>query len=100
MTAAWLRRLHIDLGPLRDSSDFRALFASRTVTLLGSQATEVALLVQVKQLTGSALDVGLLGAIELVPLVLFGLYGACWPTGWTGACSPVVGGRAGGFAVT
>jgi MFS family permease len=51
------------------------LFASRTVTLLGSQATEVALLVQVKQLTGSALDVGLLGAIELVPLVAFGLYG-------------------------
>jgi MFS family permease len=75
MTIASVRRLHIDLGPLRDSRDFRALFASRTVTLLGTQATGVALLVQVKQLTGSALDVGLLGAIEMVPLVAFGLYG-------------------------
>jgi MFS family permease len=75
MTAAWVGRLHIDAGPLRDSRDFRCLFYSRTVTLLGSQATEVALLVQVKELTGSALDVGLLGAIELLPLVVFGLYG-------------------------
>jgi MFS family permease len=75
LTASWVHRLHIDTGPLRTSADFRVLFVSRTVTLLGSQATEVALLVQVKQLTGSVLDVGLLGAIELVPLVLFGLYG-------------------------
>ena len=51
------------------------MFASRTITLAGSQATEVALLVQARQLTGSPIDVGLLGAAELVPLVLFGLYG-------------------------
>ena len=75
MTASWVRRLRIDVSPLLVSADFRAVFASRTITLLGSQATEVALLVQVKQLTGSALDVGLLGAVELLPLVVFGLYG-------------------------
>jgi len=51
------------------------VFASRTVTLFGSQASEVALLVQARQLTGSAAAVGLLGAVELVPLVVFGLYG-------------------------
>ena len=67
--------LHIDLRPFRTSGDFRVLFASRTITLAGSQATEVALLVQARQLTGSPIDVGLLGAAELVPLVLFGLYG-------------------------
>jgi MFS family permease len=70
-----LRRLMADIAPLRTSRDFRLLFASRTVTLFGSQATEVALLVQAKQLTGSAVAVGLLGAVELVPLVVFGLYG-------------------------
>ena len=43
--------------------------------MLGSQAAEVALLVQAKQLTGSPLVVGLLGMAELVPLVVFGLYG-------------------------
>ena len=69
------RGLHIDLRPFRTSGDFRVLFASRTITLAGSQATEVALLVQARQLTGSPIDVGLLGAAELVPLVLFGLYG-------------------------
>jgi MFS family permease len=69
------RVLRLDVSPLRASADFRAVFGSRAITLLGSQATQVALLVQVKQLTGSALDVGLLGAAELVPLVLFGLYG-------------------------
>ena len=71
----WLRGLRMDLTPLRTGADFRAMFASRTITLLGSQASQVALLVQAKQLTGSALDVGLLGAVELVPLVVFGLYG-------------------------
>ena len=70
-----LARLTADLAPLRTSRDFRVVFASRTVTLFGSQASEVALLVQARQLTGSAIAVGLLGAAELVPLLVFGLYG-------------------------
>jgi MFS family permease len=68
-------RLRPDLAPLRSSRGFRLVFASRTVTALGTQASEVALLVQAKQLTGSPLAVGLLGVVELVPLVVFGLYG-------------------------
>ena len=67
--------LRMDLSPLRGTADFRWLLCSRTVTLLGTEASEVALLVQAKQLTGSALAVGLLGVAELVPLVVFGLYG-------------------------
>jgi MFS family permease len=65
----------MDLSPLRGAADFRWLLCSRTVTLLGTEASEVALLVQAKQLTGSAFAVGLLGVAELVPLVVFGLYG-------------------------
>jgi Transmembrane secretion effector len=72
---ARIRQLGADLTPLRSSRDFRLVFASRTVTLFGSQATSVALLVQARQLTGSAIAVGLLGVAELVPLVVFGLYG-------------------------
>ena len=63
------------MAPLRSSRGFCLVFASRTVTTLGTQASEVALLVQAKQLTGSPLAVGLLGVVELVPLLLFGLYG-------------------------
>src|SRR4051812_50081996 len=65
----------MDLTPLRGSRPFRRLFASQAVTLLGSQATQVALLFQAKELTGSTLAVGLIGVAELVPIVFFALYG-------------------------
>ena len=64
-----------DVSPLRESAGFRAMFTSRTVAFLGSQAGEVAILVQAQRLTGSPLVVGTLGLAELVPLVVFGLYG-------------------------
>jgi MFS family permease len=64
-----------DLAPMRSSKDFRAVLGSRTVAMMGAQATEVALLVQAKQLTNSPLVVGTLGLAELVPLLIFGLYG-------------------------
>ena len=67
--------LRMDLAPLRESRDFRHLAASRSVTLFGTDAAAVALLVQAKQLTGSAIAVGLLGVAELLPIIVFGLYG-------------------------
>jgi MFS family permease len=67
--------LRMDLSPLRGAADFRWLLCSRTVTPLGTEASEVALLVQAKQLTGSAFALGLLGVAELVPLVKSGLFG-------------------------
>ena len=70
-----LRGVSIDLSPLRSSRDFRRLFGSRTVSLLGTQATEVALLLQLKELTNSPVSVGLLGLAELAALVVFGLWG-------------------------
>jgi MFS family permease len=65
----------LDLSPVREHRQFRLLWSSRTVTLLGTQVSQVALLVQARQLTGSPVLVGLLGAAEVVPLVIFGLYG-------------------------
>jgi MFS family permease len=66
-----------DVTPLRGpgAAGFRAMFTSRTVAYLGSQAAEVALLVQAQRITGSPLVVGTLGLAELVPLIVFGLYG-------------------------
>ncbi|HEX4831617.1 MAG TPA: MFS transporter [Trebonia sp.] len=63
-----------DLTPLRTSRDFRAVFGSRTAAYLGTQAAEVALVVQAKQLTNSPFVVGTLGLAELVPLLVFGLF--------------------------
>ena len=65
----------MDLRPLRHSRDFRWVFVSGLVTFLGSMVTLVALPFQVAQLTGSYVAVGLIGLAELVPLVVFGLWG-------------------------
>jgi MFS family permease len=65
----------MDLSPLRASRDFRLLLASGAITMLGSFVTYVAVPVQIKQLTGSYLAVGLVTAVEFIPMVFFGLYG-------------------------
>ena len=70
-----LRALRIDVTPLRTSPDFRRLFLAGTVFYLGGMVSYVALPWQLYHLTGSNLAVGILGVIELVPLVVFGLWG-------------------------
>jgi MFS family permease len=69
------RGLTIDISPLRSSRDFRLAMGSGLVTTLGSMVTYVTLPFQIKQLTGSYIAVGLTGAAELIPLIVFGLYG-------------------------
>ena len=68
-------RFGLDLRPLRGSRDFRAIFLAGLVGTIGAQGTYVVIPYQMKQLTGSLLDVGLLGAVEIVPLIVFGLLG-------------------------
>ncbi|MBH1933452.1 MFS transporter [Streptomyces sp. AV19] len=70
-----MRALLPDLTPWRSSADFRRMWLAGLVTVFGSFLTFVALPVQLKELTGSALAVGAIGAVELVPLIVFGLYG-------------------------
>jgi MFS family permease len=65
----------IDLSPLRFSKQYRRLYIAGFITALGSQATYVTVPYQLKNLTHSPLDVGALGLVELVPLIVFGLYG-------------------------
>ncbi|HUD69065.1 MAG TPA: MFS transporter [Acidimicrobiales bacterium] len=69
------RRIGLDLRPFRGSRDYRALFIAGLVGTIGEQGTYVVVPYQMKLLTGSVLDVGLLGAVEIVPLVLFGILG-------------------------
>ncbi len=70
-----LRALRMDITPLRDSRDFRLLFAAGTVFYLGGMVSYVAIPFQVYRLTGSNIAVGAIGLVELVPLIIFGLYG-------------------------
>ncbi|WP_440104417.1 MFS transporter [Streptosporangium sp. H16] len=70
-----LRRLAMDLSPLRDSRDFRLLFGSGVITMFGTFLTLVAVPLQMKELTGSYLAVGLVSVAEFVPMVVCGLWG-------------------------
>ena len=65
----------IDLTPLKKYPDFRNLWAAGLISYLGSMITYVAIPFQIKELTNSYLAVGIVGVIELVPLIVFGLYG-------------------------
>ena len=70
-----LPRLRPDLAPLRESRDFRLIVIGSFLSGLGAQATLVALPYQVYVQTRSALLVGLLGAVELAPLIAAALLG-------------------------
>lgn len=65
----------MDISPLRDLPDFRRLWASSLITRFGSMITYVAAPYQIKELTGSYVAVGVIGVLEIIPLVIFGLYG-------------------------
>jgi MFS family permease len=54
---------------------YRRLWLSTVVTAVGSQMTAVAVPKQVYDLTKSSAYVGLAGAVALVPLLVFGLWG-------------------------
>ena len=69
------RRIRLDLSPLRHSRGFRTLFTGGVITSLGSMVTYVALPYQIAELTDSFVAVGVIGLVELVPLIVFGLYG-------------------------
>jgi MFS family permease len=70
-----VRKYAIDLSPLKKYRDFKLLFSAGLFSYFGSMITFVALPFQVKELTGSFWAVGLIGVVEIIPLIVFGLYG-------------------------
>ena len=67
--------LKIDVSLLRGTSDFRRVFMAGAISMFGSFTTYVALPLQMAQLTGSYVAVGFMGVVELIPLIVFGLWG-------------------------
>lgn len=70
-----MRRLLLDVTPLRESRDYRFLFCGQAVGHLGGQLSVVAVPFQVYLLTGSSLAVGMVGLASLVPLAVLSLVG-------------------------
>ncbi|MFB9968112.1 MFS transporter [Sinosporangium siamense] len=72
---ARLRGLGMDIRPLRESRDFRLLMGSGIITMFGSFLTYVTVPLQMKELTGSYVAVGLVSLAEFIPMVVCGLWG-------------------------
>jgi Transmembrane secretion effector len=69
------RRLLSDVTPLRESPQYRLLYAGELLAFLGSQLTVVAVPLQVYLQTRSSLAVGLVGLAQLGPLLACSLVG-------------------------
>lgn len=65
----------IDITPLRKYPDYRLLFIGQLVSTFGSMITYVALPFQVYHLTQSTFSVGIIGLVELIPLLLTAFLG-------------------------
>jgi MFS family permease len=70
-----LPRIHADTTALRESKELRSLVLGNFISGMGTQASLVALPYQLYVQTKSPLLTGLLGAAELVPLIVMALLG-------------------------
>jgi len=70
-----LRAIAVDADLLRRRRELRLLMIGQTVSLMGSAVTLVAIPVQMYDLTGSTVAVGLIGLTQFVPILALALLG-------------------------
>lgn len=69
LPAQLFSRLLVDITPLRKSAAFRRLLIGGALSGIGSQMTTYAVLLQVYELTGSSLNVGMVGLANGVSMI-------------------------------
>lgn len=65
----------IDLSPLKNNRDFRFVFFGQLVSFIGTMLSFVALPYQIYELTQDTFAVGIMGVVELVPLLITAFIG-------------------------
>jgi MFS family permease len=65
----------LDVSPLKENSNYRWLYLSQLISFFGSMITYVAIPFQMYEITGSTFHVGMLGIVQLIPLVISGFWG-------------------------
>jgi MFS family permease len=70
-----LSRLLTDFTPVRDSAQFRRLWAGNTLSAIGSALTGFAVPLQVYDITRSSFAVGAIGVATVVPTITIGMFG-------------------------
>ena len=69
------KRRFVDLSPLTKSPAFARLWIGQLLTGIGAQLTIVAVGLQIFDITGDTLAVGLVGGIALIPMLIAGPWG-------------------------
>jgi predicted MFS family arabinose efflux permease len=77
-----MARFVVDTGPLRRHRHFRRLWGGQVVSGMGSQLTLVAVSFQAYALTKSTLVVGLIGVVQLGPLLVGAIWGGSLADAW------------------
>lgn len=67
--------MFLDITPLKISRDYRLLFFGQLISFFGTMMTFVVVPLQMYQLTGSNLYVGLIGVAEFVPMFVLAFLG-------------------------
>lgn len=70
-----LKYLKLDLTPFKKYPNYRFLYSGQFVSVFGSMITNVAIPYQMYAITKSTFHVGLLGIVQLIPLVVSGFWG-------------------------
>jgi MFS family permease len=70
-----VRAVALDVSPLAQSTSYRALWIGELISRAGSQMRIVAIPWQVFELTNSTVAVGVIGMVEIVPLIVFSIWG-------------------------
>lgn len=68
----------LNIRPLRENRDFRLLFFAQLISFLGSMVSYVAVPYQVYALTKDNALVGLLGIVQLLPVIVLGILGGTY----------------------
>ncbi len=68
----------LDISPLRESPAYRAMWLGQLISLLGSNMRLVAVAWQVFELTGSTVAVGMVGLVEVIPLITVSIVGGSY----------------------
>lgn len=66
---------HIDTSPFKKYPNYRWLYTGQMVSFFGSMITYVAIPFQMYEITKSTFHVGMLGIVQLIPLVISGFWG-------------------------
>ncbi|WP_408096044.1 MFS transporter [Peredibacter sp. HCB2-198] len=66
---------YLDISPLKKYRNYRWLYTGQLISVFGSMITYVAIPYQMYEITKSTFHVGMLGIVQLIPLVISGFWG-------------------------